>query len=72
MTARSSAEERRGRLAAAHRPACAAPSSTTRLMWSSAPESSTARARFAGTGAHCQAAVSNTHALIMRASTGSA
>ena len=59
-------------LAATHRPACAAPSSTTRLMWRSAPDSSTARAKFAGTGAHCHAAVSIAHAASATASTGSA
>ena len=60
------------RCPAAHRPACAAPSSTTRLMWRSAPDSNAVRAKLAGTGAHCHMAVSIAQAAIAIVLTGSA
>ena len=60
------------RCPAAHRPACAAPSSTTRLMWRSAPVSNAVRAKLAGTGAHCHMTVSIAQAAYASALTGSA
>ena len=60
------------RCGATHRPACVAPSSTTRLMWGIVPDANTTCAKLEGTGAHIHTAVSRAIVPNTSASTGSA